>query len=88
MGGERGNENRLSGWAVLVIAVACAAYWLARSGVLGTTWAVTAGIVAAGAVLAVRGTVRGRARRREKERREMLARLAGDLRRAADGQRV
>jgi hypothetical protein len=74
------DRNRLSGWAVLVIAVICTAYWLTRAGVLSSELAVILGAAAAAVILAVGGTVRSRARRR----RELNGRLAAAMRRAAE----
>jgi hypothetical protein len=73
------NGNRLSGWAVLIIADACAAYWLWRAGVLSAALAAVLGAVAAAVILAVRGTARSRARKRQ----EMNERLATAMRQVA-----
>jgi membrane protein implicated in regulation of membrane protease activity len=66
--------------AVWLIAAGCAAYWLARAGVLATTWAVIAGVAAVVVVTVA-------ARRRARRRRELNARLAGAMRQAAEAQR-
>jgi membrane protein implicated in regulation of membrane protease activity len=79
--GESEDGHRLPGVAVWLIAAGCAAYWLARAGVLATTWAVIAGVAAAVVVLAAA------ARRRARRRRELLGRLAGAMRAAAEDQR-
>jgi hypothetical protein len=79
MSGESGGGYRLPGVAVWLIAAGCAAYWLARAGVLATVWAVIAGVAAAAVVLAVAGAVKRRARRRK----ELLGHLAGAMRQLA-----
>lgn len=66
-------KNRLSGWVVTWLAMTCAAYWLARSGLLGAGVALTAGAAFSAVLLTARGVV---ARRR----RRLLARLAADMR--------
>ena len=78
------SRDRLSGWTVLLIADICTAYWLARTGALGTWPAVILGAAAAAVILAVRSAVRSRERRR---RRELNERLAADMRAAVRAHR-
>jgi hypothetical protein len=85
--GRSDGGDRLSGWIVLVIADACAAYWLARTGVLSAALAGILGAVATVVILAVRGMVKRRARRHLRERQEMLGRLASDMRRVSESSR-
>lgn len=83
MDGKNNGNYRLSGWAVLVIADICAAYWLYRAGTLSAPLAAVAGAAAAVVLLAARGVARSRARRR----RELLTRLDGDMHAVVRAQR-
>lgn len=78
--GQVRNSGRLPGWAVLVIASGCAAFWLVRAGVIGST---AAGILAAAAAIVIVTSAVIAAGRRRRRRRDLNARLASDLRAVA-----
>lgn len=78
-GADMDSRDGLSRWTVLIIADACAAYWLWRAGVLSMMLAAILAAVAAVVILAARGAVRSRARKRQ----ELNERLASAMRQVA-----